>query len=410
MPSYEVPIIKNSKIIEKEVAVRDTGMKYRVLKYDEKYVCDDDVNVGLYRSVIYSDEGQLLCYSTPKSRSIDVFDAKIGRDVLVSEVVEGTMISLFWDDRIGGWELATKGSVAANYWFYRNQYDKEAKPQKTFREMFLEVFRVDNLKSEVFSLLPSGDEKNRICYNFVLQHPENHIIWNIEYPRLILVSVYGVYKDTNVAELVEYDVYKEWNVWQELSAMIDLPEELTGFTSVEEYRQTYCVPHLSSPLPGLMFLDKKTGERACLENPAYAELKELRGNNPNLHYQYLCILRIGKVADFLTHFPQYKRLFGRFRQQWDSFVTNTHQAYMSYYIKKEGKQISKRYFPLIYKLHHEVYLPSLSQTKLIMKRSVIFKHLLEFPPSTLFHYLYLTEEPRTEEEPKTEEPRTEEDE
>jgi len=401
MPSYEVTPIKNSKIIEKEVAVRDTGMKYRVLKYDEKYVCDDDVKLGLYRSVIYTDEGQLLCFSPPKSQSLDVFGEKhpnIGGDVFVSEVVEGTMISLFWDDRIGGWELATKGSVAANYWFYRNQYDKETEPQKTFREMFLEVFRVDNLKSEVFSIFPTGNEKTRICYNFVLQHPDNHIIQNIQNPRLVLVSVYGIYKDMNVAESVEYDVYKEWNVWQELSGMVDFPSDKQGLESIEEYRHAYCVPHLSSPLPGLMFLDKKTGDRACLENPAYLELKELRGNNPNIHYQYLCILRIGKVADFLTHFPQYKRLFGRFRQQWDSFVTNIHQAYMSYYIKKDGKKISKRYFPLIYKLHHEVYLPSLSQTKLIMKRAVIFKHLLEFPPSSLFHYLYLIEE---EEEPKT---------
>jgi hypothetical protein len=396
MPLYEVPPIKNSKIIEKEAAVRDTGMKYRVLKYDEKYVCDDDVKLGLYRSVIYTDAGELLCYSPPKSQSLDVFSGKIWDDVLVTEVVEGTMISLFWDDRIGGWELATKGSVAANYWFYRNQYDKETEPQKTFREMFLEVFRVDSLKPDVFSLFPAGNEKNRICYNFVLQHPDNHIIQNISHPRLVLVSVYGIYKETNVAESVEYDVYKEWNVWQELSGMVDFPIEKQGLGSIEAY--DCLLSSMSNVIPGLMFLDKKTGERACLENPAYLELKELRGNNPNIHYQYLCILRIGKVADFLTHFPQYKRLFGRFRQQWDSFVTNIHQAYMSYYIKKEGKKISKRYFPLIYKLHHEVYLPSLSQTKLIMKRSVIFKHLLEFPPSTLFHYLYLIEEQETEEE------------
>jgi hypothetical protein len=189
--------------------------------------------------------------------------------------------------------------------------------------------------------------------------------------------------------------------------MVDFPIEKKGLDSVEAYGDI--LSSRSHLLPGLMFLDKKTGERACLENPAYLELKELRGNNPNIHYQYLCILRIGKVADFLIHFPQYKRLFGRFRQQWDSFVTNIHQAYMSYYIKKEGKKISKRYFPLIYKLHHGVYLPSLSQTKIIMKRAVIFKHLLEFPPSLLFHYLYLTEEPEIE-EPEIEEPEIEESE
>lgn len=389
MISYQVPPIKNSKIIEKEVEVRDTGMKYRVLKYDENYLCDD-VKLGLYRSVIYTDEGELICYSPPKSESIDLFKEKhpnIGDDIFVSTVVEGTMISLFWDDRIGGWELATKGSVGANYWFYRTQYDKEEKRQKTFREMFLEVFHVESLKSDVFSLLPIGGEKTRICYNFVLQHPDNHIIQNIPYPRIVLVSVHGINKDTHTAEYVPYNVYREWNVWQELSGMIQFPNEMEGLDSVEAYGN-----NLYYMEPGLMFLDKETGKRACLKNPAYLELKELRGNNPNIHYQYLCILRIGKVTDFLTHFPKYRRLFGRFRQQWDSFVTNIHQAYMSYYIKKEGKQISKRYFPLIYKLHHEVYLPSLSQTKLIMRRPLIFKHLLEIPPSTLFRYLYMIEQ------------------
>lgn len=404
MTIYEVPPISSPKIIEKEVVVRDTGMKYRVLKYDEKYVCDDDTKTGLYRSVIYTDDGGLVCYSSPKSESIDLFKEKhpkIGEDIFVSEVAEGTMISLFWDDRIGGWELATKGSVGGNYWFYRTQYENETETQKTFREMFLEVFRVSDLKTEVFSLLPSGDEKTRMCYNFVLQHPDNHIIQNIAHPRVVLVSVYGI-KEQHVAEYVPYETYKEWNVWQELSGMIRFPNEFEGLDSVEAYgRILYSmVPgrSLCSIVPGLMFLDKKTGERACLENPAYNELKELRGNNPNLHYQYLCLLRIGKVADFLTHFPQYKRLFGRFRQQWDSFVTNIHQAYITYYIKsvrtisEEGRPlISKRYFPLIYKLHHEVYLPSLSQTKIIMKRPIIFKHLLEFPPSTLFHYLYMTD-------------------
>ena len=409
MISYEVPLIKDPKITEKEVSIKETGMKYQVLKYDEKYVCDNDVKIGLYRSVIYTVEGQLICYSSPKSISLDTFSQiypKIGDDIFVSEVVEGTMISLFWDDRIGRWEVATTGSVGGNYWFYRTQYENEKERQKTFREMFLDVFRVKDFESEIFSVLPSGNPQIRICYNFVLQHPDNPIVWKIQHPRLVLISVYGICKDTNIAEYVSYDVYKEWKVWKELSGMVDLPTEYNGLETVEEYRQKYCIPYSSNPIPGVMFLNKLTGERACLENPAYAELKELRGNNPNLNYQYLCILRIGKVEDFLTHFPQYKRLFGRFRQQWDSFVTNIHQAYMSYYIKKEGKPISKRFFPLIYKLHHEVYLPSLTQTKLIMKRGVIFKHLLEVPPNTLFYYLYMTEELKTE-ELKTEELKTE---
>jgi hypothetical protein len=38
-----------------------------------------------------------------------------------------------------------------------------------------------------------------------------------------------------------------------------------------------------------------------------------------------------------------------------------------------------------------------------MKRGEIFKHLLELPPSTLFHYLYMTEQQLKTEQLKTEE-------
>jgi hypothetical protein len=380
MISYEVPLIKNSKIIEKEVNVRATGVNYRVLKYDEKYVCDNDEKLGLYRSVIYTDDGKLLCYSPPKSLTMDTFRERKGQehDVLVTEVVEGAMLSLFWDDRIGGWELASKGSVGGNYWFYRTQYEDKEGYQKTFRDMFLEAFRAIDFSSAMFAELPKGDEKTRFCYNFVLQHPENHIVLKVPHPRVVLVGVYGIEGET--ATFVSPTDYQEWSVWQVLKGIVDFPERQEDLLS------------LLQTVPGCMYLNTKTGERACLENPAYVELKELRGNNPNLHYQYLCLLRIGKIGDFLIHFPQYKRLFGRFRQQWDIFVTHTHQAYLSYFIKKEGNPISKRYFPLIHKLHHEVYLPSLSQTKIVMKRPVVFKHLLEFPPSLLFHYLYFVEE------------------
>jgi hypothetical protein len=71
-------------------------------------------------------------------------------------------------------------------------------------------------------------------------------------------------------------------------------------------------------------------------------------------------------------------------------VTNTHQSYLSYYIKKEGKQISQKYFPVIYKLHHEIYLPALSsEEKIIMKKAEVRKGLLTFAPSYLFYYLQL---------------------
>lgn len=383
--------IERPQIDRKIYLMRDTGMSYKVLKYDDKYVCDNDEEMGKYRSVIFSEpEEKLLCYSPPKSITMDLFYMRNtcinATDIMVTEIKEGIMISLFWDDRINGWELASKGAVGGNYWFFRTQYNNTEKSQKTFRDMFLEAFRVTDLKSVIFEELPKGKENERICYNFVLQHPDNHIVLSILRPRIYLVSVYLLNSNTNSGEFItsgEFispEVYRMWRVFDNLSSIIEFPEEITEYSDEYDMGST----------PGLMFLNTSTGDRACLENPRYAELKELRGNNPNLHYQYLCLRRISKVDDFLGHFPQYKNTFHRFFNQFESFVKNVHQAYMDYYITKISCDNENNiYLPVIHKLHYEVYLPSLQTEKIIMRKTEVRKQLLQFAPSVLFHYLYV---------------------
>jgi hypothetical protein len=56
-------------------------------------------------------------------------------------------------------------------------------------------------------------------------------------------------------------------------------------------------------------------------------------------------------------------------------------------VKKSPQKISKKYFQMIYKLHHEVYLPSLAGEKKIMKRSEVKKWLIDMPPSEVIYYL-----------------------
>jgi hypothetical protein len=379
--------------------MKTTNMKYKVVKYDEKYVCDNDEQLGQYRSVIFTEpEGKLVSYTLPKSITMELFSSRdmsgtIDNTIYVTEIVEGTMLTLFWDDRINGWELASKGAVGGNYWFYRTQYSgkDEPKNQKTFRTMFLEAFRAEK-NQDINDLayiqeLPKEDDGKRLCYSFVLQHPDNHIVLNVEHPHVCLVSVYEIDATTNTAHFIHPSVYQCWPIFQSIHGIIEFPKEPeVKYATIEEYRQSFCILQL----PGLMFLNA-SGERTVLENPGYVELKTLRGNNPNLHYQYLCLLRIGKVLDFLGYFPQYKKVFRAFYTQWESFVTNIHQSYVSYYVKHENVPISKRYFPLIHKLHHEVYIPSIATEKIIMRRSEVRKRLLEISPSEIFYYLYKEE-------------------
>jgi len=234
------------------------------------------------------------------------------------------------------------------------------------------------------------DLSKEYCYNFVLQHPANHIVLRIITPLLYLVSVYHLHE--NVATEIPINVYEKWECFS--GEQIQFPRRFEEESDYDQLELKYCSVNSPYNKVGLMFTNTKTGMRSALENPTYKEVKELRGNNPNLQYQYLCLLRMGKVMDFLLYFPQYKSIFYRFYKEYQEFITNVHQSYISYYIRKSGQNISKKYFPLIYKLHHEVYLPSLAEgnEKIIMRRGEIGKQIGQFSPSELIYYLNYNKE------------------
>lgn len=380
----------NRDKIKTKIYTNPNNLSYKILNYDEKVTCDNDATNGLYRSVVLSHpENNILCYSPPKSYTLDYFKEANpdfnSLDILANEIIEGTMISLFYDPRINCWEIATKGAICGNYWFYRTQYDNEETPQKTFRQMFLEALRA----SELNGFVGFEDFSKDYCYNFVLQHPDNHIVLNIEHPVLYLVSVYHIVD--NVVVNIPQVIYEEWDCFLGLRGLIEFPKHLEDetITSYESLTEKYCCSHSNSHhVMGYMIHQLSNGMRTLVMNPVYEKVRELRGNNTNLYYHYLCLKRMNKVKNFLSYFPQYKSVFYRFYLQYEDFISNLHQSYISYYVKKNGVKISKKYFPLIYKLHHNVYLPSLaSGEKIIMRRSEIKKRLNDLSVSELFYYL-----------------------
>jgi len=388
----------SDKIKTKLYTPKNSSTEYKILNYDDNIVCDNDIELGQYRSIIVNPENnQLLCFTPPKSLTTDYFktiypnvyaDAKES-PIFVNEIIEGTMITLFYDPRIESWEIASKSAIGGNYWFYRTQYnvhveDKEV-AQPTFRKMFLDALRACDMQ-DINDLVQLQDFSKEYCYNFILQHPSNHIVLHVIAPVLYLVSVFHL--KGSVATSIPAPIYEEWNCFMGLNGLIAFPRRFEDM-SYDELETTYCSANSPHNMVGLMITNLKTCMRTCIENKTYNEVRELRGNNPNLQYQYLCLLKIGKVMDFLRYFPQYKQLFYRFYKQVQEFVTNVHQSYMSYYIQKTGAMISKKYFPIIYKLHHNIYLTSLGEgkEKIIMRRSEIGKHVIAMAPSELIYYL-----------------------
>ena len=395
--SPDLVTYNSDKIKTKSYTPKHGTTEYTILNYDDKIVCDNDDKLGIYRSIVVNpQDNTILCFTPPKTMTIDRFKEAntdvTSPEILVNEIIEGTMLSLFYDPRIESWELASKGAIGGNYWFYRTQYSQlNFNPaQPTFRKMFLEAFRACD-GQDINDLVFVKELSKEYCYNFILQHPANHIVLHVFSPVVYLVSVYKL--NGNVATAIPPTEFESWSCFVSMNGLIEFPKRFEE-NSYEKFEEIHCSANSDYDKVGLMFTNIKTGLMAPLENPTYREVRELRGNNPNLQYQYLCLLRMGKVMDFLKFFPQYKPIFYRFYKEFQEFVTNVHQSYISYYVRKNGQKISKKYFPLIYKLHHETFLPSLREgsEKIIMRRAEIGKRLGEMAPSELIYYLNYNKE------------------
>jgi len=377
--------IKKVKIKEKNYD--NDGITYKIINYDKNYISYNDTEIFKYRSIILSiPENQLMSFSPPKSLHYNTFiieNPVINEFIYVNEYIEGIMINLFYDNRSNKWEIATKSAIGGNYNYY--YYDKcnYKRIDKTFHQMFMDAFSLDNkhLISDIFIL----DElcKNH-CYSFVLQHPDNHIVLNITKPRIYLVAVYNIINENSVKTIPMNEV-ENWNCFS--SGIIKFPKKI-HFESYIELKNRIDNIQNNPYMVGVMITNLKTGNRTKIENPIYNQKKLLLGNKPNLLYQYLCLYRIHKINDFLLYFPRYKKAFNNFFNDYNELITNVHISYLNYYVKKTDFRISKQYMPHILKIHTELYLPSI-KTKFptIIRRNTVKKYFDKLEPRELLYHI-----------------------
>ena len=355
---------------------------YKVIRYDKNFLsCDLIPTYGLCRSIIINNNNKVVGFAPPKSIPSDEFIKKYNEQsdgIVAEEFVEGTMINVFWDDSIGltgGWEIATRNTVGATSSFYKGAR------AKTFRDMFLEAAKEANLKFD--NLIKT------ICYSFVLQHPENRIVVPFKKPQLYLV---GTYRITNEENSVYVDVFDHQKANENLpftvvGADIKLPETYT-FDTYAELIEKYGSMNTSYDIVGVVLYNKLTGERTKIRNPVYEQVRNLRGNQPKLQYQYLCLRREGKVGDFLKFYPENKKDFSSFRDQIHLFTDTLFSNYVSCYIKKERplKEFSDQFRTHMFNIHQK-YLNELREKKHFITNTVVIKYVNELHPSLLMYCL-----------------------
>ena len=366
--------------LNKVVCKTNENKEYSIIRYDKEVLSPDLVtSYGLCRSIIINDKNKVVSYSPPKSIPFDIFKQKyspITNEIVAEEFVEGTMINLFWDQTIGlsgSWEISTRNNVGANTSFFYS------KPTKTFRDMFLEAVKANNLDL---------DKLNKVYnFSFVLQHPENRIVIPVKTLQLYLVSAYSIHHDSDdCIEIVNHklSVIKEFK-W--MNTTIKFPK-VYSFKEYSELIDKYSSLDTPYEIMGVVIKNENTFERTKLRNPVYEEIKELRGNQPKLQYQYICLRKEGKVKDYLKYYKEHKAPFNDFKKIIHNFTSSLLNNYISCYVKKE-KQLLE--FPQQYRTHmfnmHQTYIKDLMEKKLYINKAFVINYINNLDPSLLMYSL-----------------------
>ena len=434
--TYTIQLPISSNIRRKNVSYRypgDIEVGYTILNYTP-----ENPDSTIYRSVILDTNTQVpVSFSPVKSIPFTEFAEKyptLSEDIQITEMAEGTMINLFYDNTVEKWQIATKSAVGGHYWYFNqnppgvsntvtsnttisNTVISNTVISKTFRKMFYDALRAEY--ATPLSDIPFISDLNKnVVYSFVLQHPENHLVFRIDHPRLILVSMFLIVKNSgreaegvrgnsgersskefapthteNTYHVELIPQYDFTNIVPELpmySGMVNAPDNIF----CNEIQSTSALVHLKfGNKKGVVITNTRTGERTKLDNPEYLKRKELRGNHPHLHYQYLALVHMGKVHEFLHYFPMYSHMFRQFYTQYQTFITDVHQAYVSYYIHRNtDTQLPKRHFIHAARIHHSIYIPSLSTAqKTVIKRKVVQEYFSKMDPREILFSMYYHE-------------------
>lgn len=355
------------------------NQKYSVISYLKNFLCLDMIpTYGLFRSVILNSAKEVVGFAPPKSipsdRFIQMYPDK-NDNLIAQEFVEGTMINVFWDSTIGlagGWEISTRNTVGATSSFFKGSH------QKTFRDMFLEAAKESNLVL---------DRLNKVfCYSFVLQHPDNRIVVPFNKPSLYLVAIYLIKNEegnTFVHTIPMDDVKKfDWS-----GAKINFPK-IYEWNTYSDLIEKYASMNTPYDAVGVVVYNSLTGERMKVRNPVYEQVRQLRGNQPKLQYQYLCLRKEGRVSDFLKFYPENKKDFSAFRDQLHLFTNTIFSNYVSCYIKKEKPlmEFSEQYRTHMFNIH-KIYTDELREKKLFVNNTVVIKYVNNLHPSLLMYCL-----------------------
>jgi hypothetical protein len=199
-------------------------------------------------------------------------------------------------------------------------------------------------------------------YSFVMQHPNNHIVRQINVPALYLIAVY---KTDNENLIIEEQCRDEHLARINASAVtsVQLPHRFDG-PGLADLQELYTSLNAPYDFPGLVCRERSTGARFKFRNPNYERIKNLHGSEPKLQFQYLSLRQQGKVKEYLKLHPEHRAAFQKSKDQLHAYTDQLFTNYIGCYVRKERPFAE---YPPEFKTHmfklHERYLKELREKK-----------------------------------------------
>lgn len=349
-------------------------------KYDRKKLQSKDFkDRGLFRSVVHSN-GSILAMSPPKSIEFNEFVKKYPvEECRMDELVEGTMINLFYDHGERQWEMATKSSIGARTHFFKDFHNRGGGvvKQNTFRSLFLDVCEDVQLH---FDELPKN-----YCYSFVFQHPLNRIVIPINEKRLYLISIFEVCEG-NIVKSLDKDsveckeIFIHSNVEYPTQYVLNSYDECLSFQNgIKDYTNV-----------GLSIWHTKSGARTKIRNPLYESVRKLRGNQPKMEYRFLELLRENRLDEYTSFYPEKIDEINAYKNKLCMFTNQLYSNYISCFIKHEWQL---KEFPIQFRKHmfelHQQYKCLLRPQRLSINKKIVIDYVNNLHPSVLMYSMNL---------------------
>ena len=284
-------------------------------------------------------------------------------DCRVEEFVEGTMINLFYDEDVDKWEIASKTTVGANVTFFKDS--------PSFNELFYEICNELAIDFNNFS--------KDYCYSFVMQHPNNKFVIPIVFKRLYLIAAYKICQDS-VVEVPRVNLRAIMDFKN-----ISIPQQFT-FNLYQDLINAYGTLNVNYDVMGVV-IRHKNGGRSKIRNPNYEYIKQIRGNNSKLQFQYLSLRKQGIVKEYLRYFPENKQQFMLYRKQLYEYTENLHTNYVTCFIKKQKglKEFSPQFKSHMFSLHK--YYLTIRENKGYINKNIVINYINNLHPAQIMYVL-----------------------